>query len=71
MHTQTPWRLMDALLGRTVAHLNDPSAPTGCAHCGEDEFSPNVEAFELSGEVVCDDCAEQVFEDNGQLGVGA
>lgn len=43
-----------------------------CARCGEDEeFSPNVEAFEISGELVCDDCAEEIFEDNGQFGVGA
>lgn len=42
-----------------------------CQRCGEDEFSPNVEAFELSGEVVCDACAEQVFEDNSQFGMGA
>lgn len=31
----------------------------------------NVEAFELSGELVCDDCAEAIFEDNSQFGVGA
>lgn len=36
-----------------------------------DHFSPNVEAFELSGEIVCDECAEEVFEECGQFGVGA
>jgi formylmethanofuran dehydrogenase subunit E len=44
-----------------------------CASCGEDfaHFSPNVEAFEISGEIVCDDCAEAIFEDNSQFGMGA
>ena len=60
------WNMHDAMLGRTA------SGGGGCEHCGEtDEFSPNVEAFELSGELVCDDCADTVFEENGQFGVGA
>ena len=44
-----------------------------CAHCGEATYPEdlNVEAFELCGEVVCGECAEAVFEDNSQLGVGA
>jgi hypothetical protein len=29
-----------------------------------------VEAFEVSGEIVCDECAEDVFEENSQFGVG-
>jgi hypothetical protein len=37
----------------------------------DDHFSPNIEAFEMSGEVVCDECAEEVFEENGQFGAGA
>jgi hypothetical protein len=37
----------------------------------EDHFSPNVEAFEVSGEIVCDECAEEVFEESSQFGVGA
>ena len=44
---------------------------TPCAHCGEEIEEANVEAFELSGELVCDDCAEAIFEDNSQFGVGA
>lgn len=45
-----------------------------CAGCGctGDEFGGvNVEAFELTGDLYCDECAEQVIEDNGQFGVGA
>lgn len=44
-----------------------------CARCEtpvyEDECS--VEAFELCGDLVCPDCAEEVFEENGPFGVGA
>lgn len=45
-----------------------------CEHCGEDfeeDFEPSVEAFEICGDVICGDCAEQIFEDNGQFGAGA
>lgn len=42
-----------------------------CEICGEEEFSPNIEAWEISGKLVCDECAEEIFEDNGQFGVGA
>lgn len=51
---------------------------SACAACGAqgDEFgSVNVEAFELTGELYCEECAddaiEQWEEDNGQFGVGA
>jgi hypothetical protein len=31
----------------------------GCQACGEDdEFSPNAEAFEETGEIICGDCWE-------------
>jgi hypothetical protein len=43
---------------------------SGCERCGDDDISPNVEAFELSGEIVCDDCAEEIFEENSQFGMG-
>ena len=29
---------------------------------GDDFASPNVEAFEVSGELICDDCADAVLE---------
>lgn len=38
---------------------------SACAECGvsgEDFASPNVEAFEVTGELICDDCAEAVLE---------
>jgi formylmethanofuran dehydrogenase subunit E len=42
-----------------------------CEVCGESEVSPNIEASEISGKAVCDDCADEIFEENGQFGVGA
>ena len=42
-----------------------------CSRCEESDFSPNVEAWEISGELVCDDCAEEVFEENSRFGVGS
>ena len=30
--------------------------------CGATDFSPNVEAFEVLGVLVCDDCAEALLE---------
>lgn len=45
-----------------------------CDHCGSSwdyDFQPNVEAFEISAALVCDECAEAIFEDNGQFGVGS
>ena len=42
-----------------------------CPQCGEPCDGANVEAYELSGEAVCDDCAEAIFEENSQFGAGA
>lgn len=51
---------------------------SSCVECGVsgDEFmSPNVECWEVIGDLVCEDCAESALErweeDNGQFGVGA
>lgn len=38
------------------------SACAGCGVSGEDFASPNVEAFEVTGELICDDCAAAVPE---------
>ncbi len=64
------------ICGKKGFHNCKPEALTfaeqnQCPKCGEDNCSPNVEAFEISGEIICDGCAEEVFEDNGQFGVGA
>lgn len=32
-----------------------------CPMCGEPEVSPSVEAFEVFGEVMCADCASDLF----------
>jgi len=42
-----------------------------CERCEEEDISPVIEAFELSGQIVCEDCAEEVFEENSQFGMGA
>ncbi len=44
-----------------------------CEHCGCSLYTSdvNAEAYELCGDLVCHECAEEVFEDNGQFGVGA
>lgn len=47
---------------------------SSCASCGvsgDDFESANVEAFELTGDLYCDDCADEVIADNGQFGLGA
>ncbi len=46
------WRFMNACLG--------PSR--GCAICGEAEFSPDIEAFETTGRLICSDCFEVLDE---------
>lgn len=33
-----------------------------CEHCGSDLISPNIEAWELTGALICDECAEAAFE---------
>lgn len=59
-------------MGKPVFHTL-----SACAQCGAsgDEFgSVNVEAFELTGELYCEECAdgaiEQWEDDNGQFGMG-
>jgi hypothetical protein len=44
-----------------------------CSRCGcfVDAEDLSVEAFELCGDLVCEGCAEEVFEENGQFGVGS
>ncbi len=42
-----------------------------CHRCEETDFSPNIEAFEICGQLTCDECAEEVFEENSQFGAGA
>ena len=44
-----------------------------CAYCLEavDEHTCNPIASDLAGDHICEVCAPQVIEDNGQFGVGA
>jgi len=53
MSTAKVWALYDAVTG----HLG------GCAICGDDdEFSPNIEAFEETEMLICDACYEAQCE---------
>jgi len=44
-----------------------------CVRCERyrDRADFDQEASDLLGEMVCDECAEEVMEENGQFGVGA
>lgn len=42
-----------------------------CERCEAEDFTPVVEAYEISGQVVCEDCAEEIYDENSQFGVGA
>jgi len=49
MGALSTWRMYDAV----TAHVG------GCQMCGDDdEFAPNVEAFEDTGMIICDACFE-------------
>ena len=52
-------------------HNVEAVQPNACHRCGETDFSPSIEAFEICGELTCEDCAEEVFEENDQFGAGA
>lgn len=58
------------IIGQAIIESNK-AMNNCCSKCGEEEISPSVEAFEISGELLCDECAEEVFEENSQYGVGA
>lgn len=45
-------------LSKIIAHIECDE----CGADGDDFASPNVEAWEVTGELVCDDCAEAVLE---------
>lgn len=58
-------------LGFRLGTANEGQNLAGCQTCGEDDFSPNIEAFEISGQILCDECTQEVFEENEQFGAGA
>lgn len=52
--------------GSSAFHANRPifHSLSQCAECGvggDDFASPNVEAFEVTGDLYCDDCADDVL----------
>lgn len=50
---QKLWNLHDA--------CTDPDRSGECQNCGESEFSPNAEAFEVTGRLLCSLCAEDAL----------
>lgn len=62
-------------MGERKPVFHSLSACAGCGVSGDDFASPSVEAFEVTGDLYCEDCAdgvlEQYAEDNDQFGVGA
>lgn len=59
------------LMSQTTKAFFDPAVIHICFRCDSLDIKPNKRAYDLSREYVCDGCAEEVFEENGQLGVGA
>ena len=51
-HVAALWRLKDAM---------DHSSAY-CPRCDEGEWSPNAEVFEETGALMCDRCAEAMWE---------
>lgn len=62
-------------MSQEALEINDEGLVTKvgecCHRCGGTDFSPNIEAFEICGQLTCDECAEEIFEENSQFGVGA
>ena len=52
--TAALWKLHDAVMDRECT--------TDCPDCGTDEWSPSAEAFEATGRLVCDHCADAALE---------
>ncbi len=46
--------------------MHSVSACSECGAQGDDFPAANIEVFELTGELVCDDCADSVFERLGE-----
>lgn len=46
----------------TKPRLHSLSSCHECGATGDDFPSANVEAFEVTGELICDDCADGVLE---------
>lgn len=53
---------MSAMLWRFMDACTNPRGPTGCTICGEAEFSPDIEAFEATGRLICSECFEALEE---------
>lgn len=47
-------------MGKTYV-FHSLSACAGCGATGDDFASPNVEAYEVTGELYCEDCADEAI----------
>lgn len=46
-----------------IRACTDPLGSSGCAICGDDDqFSPSIEAFELTGKMICAECFDGTEE---------
>ncbi len=48
------WNLHDAVMAG--------ECPNDCPDCGADEWSPSAEAYETTGRLVCEHCADAAME---------
>ena len=58
MTANKAWAFYDAVMDR---------ARHGCETCSADEFYPNAEAFEETGEIVCDACWDDELAEQARM----
>ena len=54
MTARALWNLHDAVIA--------DGCPNDCPDCGADEWSPSAEAYETTGRLVCEHCADAAME---------
>ena len=52
------------MMAQVIPFPPQPLMALACRGCGETHFSPNVEALELTGKLVCDDCFDCENDDD-------
>lgn len=53
MSASAMWNLHEAVMA---------GCPNDCPDCGAEEWSPSAEAYEQTGRLVCEDCADAAIE---------
>lgn len=54
MSANALWNLHDAIMAG--------EHPNNCPDCGADGWSPSADAFEATGRLVCENCADEAME---------